>query len=317
MSEANPLWGAPRIHGELRKLGIDVGQASVAKYMVRRRQPRSQTWRTFLKNHMGQLMAADCFVVPTATCRLLFVLVILAHDRRRVVHVAVTAHSTAPWTTQQLREAFPWDEAPRFLLRDRDHAFDGLSGAAKTMGIHDALTAPRSPWQNAYVERFIGSVRRECLDHIIVLSAAGLRRVLKGYVEHYMASRTHLALEKDAPVSRPVAPPTAGRVVPIPVVSISIIATTVAPRSLAAPGYRQLRRPSGQPGKRRLHNDDGQASGLLRSSPAANITPDPPAILNHGCERSCARFTHEGRDGVFSRHGWQEMPQVAAAAVAA
>jgi putative transposase len=219
MSEANPLWGAPRIHGELRKLGIDVGQASVAKYMVRRRQPPSQTWRTFLKNHMGQLMAADFFVVPTATCRLLFVLVILAHDRRRVVHVGVTAHPTAPWTTQQLREAFPWDEAPRFLLRDRDHAFDGLSGAAKTTGSHDVLTAPRSPWQNAYVERFIGSVRRECLDHIIVLSAAGLRRVLKGYVEYDMASRTHLALEKDAPVSRPVAPPTAGRVVAIPVVS--------------------------------------------------------------------------------------------------
>ena len=131
MSEANPRWGAPRIHGELLKLGVDIGQASVGKYMVRHRRPPSQSWRTFLANHMGQLMAADFFVVPTATCRLLFVLIILAHDRRRVVHVAVTAHPTATWTAQQLREAFPWDTAPRFLLHDRDHAFDGWAHTAK------------------------------------------------------------------------------------------------------------------------------------------------------------------------------------------
>jgi putative transposase len=214
MSEANPLWGAPRIHGERLKLGIAVGQASVAKYMVRRRQPPSQTWRSFLRNHMGQMMAADFFVVPTATCRLLFVLIILAHDRRRIVHVAVTAHPTATWTAQQLREAFPWDQAPRFLLHDRDHAFDGVTAAA--IGMHDILTAPRSPWQNAYVERFIGSVRRECLDHVIILNAAGLRRVLNTYVEYDTGARTHLAREKDAPLPRPVALPTAGRVVAIP-----------------------------------------------------------------------------------------------------
>lgn len=214
MSEANPLWGAPRIHGELLKLGIDVGQASVAKYMVRRRQPPSQTWRSFLRNHRGQITAVDFFVVPTAACRLLFVVIMLAHDRRRVVHVAVTAHPTATWTAQQLREAFPWDTAPRFLLHDRDHAFDGLPATA--MGIHEVRTAPRSPWQNAYVERFIASVRRECLDHVIILHAAGLRRILKAYVEYYTASRTHLALEKDAPLPRPVDPPTAGRVVAIP-----------------------------------------------------------------------------------------------------
>lgn len=152
MSEANPLWGAPRIHGELLKLGIDVRQATVATYMVRRRPPPSQTWRTFLANHMGQMMAADFFVVPTATCRLLFVLVILAHERRRVVHVAVTGHPTAAWTAQQLREAFPWDHAPRYLLRDRDHAFDGWAITAKAMGIEEILAAPRSPWQNAYAE---------------------------------------------------------------------------------------------------------------------------------------------------------------------
>jgi transposase InsO family protein len=214
MSHANPLWGAPRIHGELLKLGIDVSQATVAKYMVRRRQPPSQTWRTFLANHMDQMMAADFFVVPTATCRLLFVRIMLAHDRQRIVHVAVTAHPTATWTTQQLREAFPWNQAPRFLLHDRDHAFDGLTTAA--MELHEVLTAPRSPWQNAYVERFIGSVRRECLDHVIIVNAAGLRRVLNAYVAYYMAARTHLALEKDAPLPRPVARPTAGRVVAIP-----------------------------------------------------------------------------------------------------
>ena len=198
------------------KLGIDIGQASVAKYRVRRGRPPSQTWRTFLANHVGQLMAADFFVVPTATCRLLFVLVILAHARRRIVHIAVTDHPTAGWTAQQLRDAFPWDEAPRFLIRDRDHAFDGWDATTKAMGIHEVLTAPRSPWQNAYAERFIGSVRRECLDHVIVLSAAGLRRVLTSYVEYYTTSRTHLALDKDTPSPRPVAPPAAGRVVAIP-----------------------------------------------------------------------------------------------------
>jgi len=216
MSAANPLWGAPRIHGERVKLGIDISQASVAKYMVRHRRPPSQTWRTFLANHVGQLMAADFFVVPTATCRLLFVLVILSHERRRVVHVAVTTHPTAMWTAQQLREAFPWDDAPRYLVRDRDHAFDGWSVTATAMGIQEVLTAPRSPWQNAYIERFIGSVRRECLEHVIVLSAAGLRRVVNAYVEYYTASRTHLALEKDTPVPRPIAPRAAGPVVAIP-----------------------------------------------------------------------------------------------------
>ena len=137
---------------------------------------------------------------------------LLAHDRRRIVHVAVTEHPTAAWTVQQFRNAFPWDELPRYLLRDRDHAFDHV----KTIGIQEVLTAPGSPWQNAYVERFIGSVRRECLDHVIVLTAAGLRRVLNEYVAYYSRTRTHLGLNKDAPVPRPVAPPTAGRVIAIP-----------------------------------------------------------------------------------------------------
>jgi transposase InsO family protein len=219
MSDTNPLWGAPRIHGELLKLGIDVIQASVAKYMVRRRRPPSQSWRTFLANHVDQIVAADFFVVPTATGRLLFVLVMLAHHRRRVAHVAVTAHPTAAWTAQQLREAFPWDDAPRYLIRDRDLAFAGLSATSQTMAINEVLTAPRSPWQNTYVERFIGSVRRECLDHLIVLNERGLRHMLKAYVAYYDRTRTHLSLDKDAPTSRAVSPPTTGRIIAIPQVN--------------------------------------------------------------------------------------------------
>lgn len=216
MAQANPRWGAPRIHGELLKLGIDVSQATVAKYMGRRRPPPSQTWRTFLRNHISQIVAADFFVVPTATSRLLFVLVLLAHDRRRIRHVAVTAHPTAAWTAQQLREAFPWDEAPRYLLHDRDHAFDRLVATATAMGIEEVLTAPRAPWQNAFVERFIGSARRECFDHLIVLNEAGLQRLMTLYCSYYERSRTHLSLDKDTPIPRPVTSPEDGAVVAIP-----------------------------------------------------------------------------------------------------
>ena len=216
MSDANPRWAAPRIHGELLKLGIDVCQATVAKYMARRRRPPSQTWRTFLANHVGQIVASDFLVVPTVTGRLLFVLVILAHERRRVVRVAVTAHPTAAWTAHQLREAFPWDTAPRYVIHDRNHAFDGWADTAQAMGIDDILTAPRSPWQNAYVERFIGSVRRECLDHVIVFHATGLQRLMHLYRDYYEQSRTHLSLDKDAPMPRAIAPPSEGRIVAIP-----------------------------------------------------------------------------------------------------
>lgn len=235
MSRANPLWGAPRIHGELVKLGIDVSQTTVAKYLLRPRRPPSQSWRTFLTNHIHQIMAADFFVVPTATGRLLFVLVMLAHHRRRVVHVAVTAHPTAAWTAQQLREAFPWDDAPRYLIRDRDLAFAAVRATAEAMAITEVLTAPRSPWQNAYIERFIGSVRRECLDHVIVFTAAGLHRLLKQYVEYYEHSRTHLALHKDAPISRPVSPSAAGRIIANPQVGGLHHRTNVPPRSRLPP----------------------------------------------------------------------------------
>ena len=213
LSSANPLWGAPRIHGELQKLGVSVSQSTVAKYMRRHRTSPSQSWRTFLTNHAGQVMATDFFVVPTVTFRLLFVLIVLAHDRRRIVHVAVTGHPTAAWTAQQLRNAFPEDQAPAYLLHDRDGAFAEVATTITHMDIEAIRTAPRSPWQNAYVERVIGSFRRECLDHVIVLNKAGLRRVLAAYVAYYMRSRTHLALAKDSPTARPVQSPSAGRVV--------------------------------------------------------------------------------------------------------
>ena len=216
MAQANPRWGAPRIHGELLKLGIDVCQATVAKYMVRPRQPPSQTWRTFLRNHIGQIVAADFFVVPTVTYRVVFVLVLLAHDRRRIRHVAVTAHPTAVWTAQQLREAFPWNEAPRYLIHDRDHVFDRVGASAKAMGIDEVLTAPHAPWQNAFVERFIGSARRECFDHVIVLNEAGVRKLLVLYCSYHERSRTHLALDKDTPIPRSVTPPGDGDIVAIP-----------------------------------------------------------------------------------------------------
>jgi putative transposase len=215
MALENPLWGAPRIHGELLKLGMQVSQATVVKYLARTATPPSQPWRAFLANHVQQIVAADFFVVPTATCRLLFVLVMLAHERRRIVHAAVTSHPTAAWTAQQFREAFPWDQAPRYLIHDRDLAFQAVMATATAMGIEDIRTAPRSPWQNAYVERFIGSVRRECLDHVIVLNTAGLRTILKSYIAYYTDSRTHLSLGKDSPQSRPVSPPV-GRVTAIP-----------------------------------------------------------------------------------------------------
>jgi putative transposase len=170
ISAANPGWGAPRIHGELGKLGINVSETTVAKYMVRHRHPPSQTWRTFLANHVKELVSADFFVVPTATFRLLFVFVILSHDRRRLVHFAVTSHPTAEWTAQQLLQAFPWDTAPRYLLRDRDSVYgEAFRETVLGLGIKEVLCAPRSPWQNAYAERLIGSIRRECLDRVIVL----------------------------------------------------------------------------------------------------------------------------------------------------
>jgi putative transposase len=217
MSRANPLWGAPRMHGELLKLGIAVAQSTVAKYLRRRRKPPSQTWRTFLTNHIEQTASIDFFTVPTATFRVLFVFVVLSHARRRVVHFGVTEHPTEEWTVQQIREAFPWDQTLRYLLRDRDAIYGrDFTAITKGMGMEDVLTAPRAPWQNPYIERLVGSIRRECLDHVIVWNQRSLRRTLQRYFAYYQGCRTHLSLEKDSPVSRSVAPPAHGHVVEIP-----------------------------------------------------------------------------------------------------
>ena len=217
MCHANPTWGAPRIHGELLRLGIAIAEATVGHYMVRRRPPPSQTWRTFLTNHIGQLVSVDFFVVPTLTFRVLFVFVVLAHDRRQILHVNVTGYPTAAWTAQQIRNAFPWDTAPRFLLRDRDRTYGhNFRACLEAMEIDEVLTAPQSPWQNPYVERLIGSMRRECVDHVIVLNERSLHRILRSYIDYYHLWRTHLSLGKDAPVSRRVEPAAPGEVIAMP-----------------------------------------------------------------------------------------------------
>ena len=215
---SQPLWGAPRIHGELRKLGIAVAQSTVARYLPRPGKPPSPTWRTFLTNHLAETAAIDFFTVPTATFRILFVFVVLSHNRRRVLHFGVTEQPTQEWTIQQMREAFPWNQAPQYVLRDRD-AIYGSEFAATTrdMGMEEVLSAPRSPWQNPYVERLVGSIRRECLDHVIVWNRRSLHRILQSYFAYYQSARTHLSLAKDAPEPRAVESPEQGRrVVAIP-----------------------------------------------------------------------------------------------------
>jgi len=215
MSNSNVLWGAPRLHGELLKLGIEVSQATVAKYMVKRPKPPSQTWRTFLENHVKQLVYF--IVVPTVSFRIRYVFLVLAHERRRVVHFNVTEHPTGEWTAEQLVQAFPWDTAPRYLLWDRDRIYgEAFRIQAANMEIGEVLTAPRSPWQTPYVERLIGSLRRECLDHVIVLNESWLRRHVACYLDYDHGSRSHLSLGKDSPGGRAVEPPELGRIVAVP-----------------------------------------------------------------------------------------------------
>ena len=205
MSIENPLWGAPRIHGELLKLGFQVSQSSVAKYMVKRRGPPSQGWRAFLANHAPHIAAMDLFVVPTIGFDLLYAFVVVRLDRRDLIWISVTRHPTAEWIARQVTEAFPWNEAPRYLIRDRDRIFGAVvTRRLRTMGIRDKPIAPASPWQNGFAERLIGSIRRECVDHIIVLGEAHLRRILRSYARYYNEIRTHRSLNKDAPVSRAI-----------------------------------------------------------------------------------------------------------------
>ena len=197
MCKENPLWGAPRIHGELIKLGFDIAQSTVSKYMLRRRGPPSQGWKTFLRNHADGIASVDFLIVPTLAFERLFVFVILGLGRRRLLWIAVTTNPTAEWLARQITEAFPWDTVPGFLIRDNDRAYgEAFTRRLRAMGIRDRPIAPRSPWQNGYVERSIGSIRRECLDHVIIWGEAHLRHVLKAYTAYYNATRTHLGIER-------------------------------------------------------------------------------------------------------------------------
>jgi transposase InsO family protein len=204
MSMENLLWGAPRIHGELLKLGFNVAQSSVAKHMVERRGLPSQGWKTFLRNHAPDIAAMDLFVIPTIGFRLLYGFVIVRLHRRDLVWINVTANPTAEWVARQVTEAFPWDGAPRYMIRHRDRIYGAIvTRRLRAMGIRDKPIAPASPWQNGFAERIIGSIRRECLDHVIVSGEANLRRILKSYADYYNSVRTHRSLHKDAPISRP------------------------------------------------------------------------------------------------------------------
>jgi len=216
MSTANPRWGSPRIAGELAKLGIHLAKSTVERYMVRPKRPPSPTWRAFLNNHMGDLVSVDFFVVPTVTLRVLFVFIVLAHARRRIVHFNVTEHPTAQWAAQQVSEAFPWATAPRYMIRDRDRAYGpAFRVRLECMGIEEVLTSPWSPWQNPYAERVIGSIHRECLENVIVLGERHLRRLLDDYVAHYHRWRRHRSLDMDCPEPRPAQGPEHGDVVEI------------------------------------------------------------------------------------------------------
>ena len=217
MATANPLWGTPRIHGELLTLGVQVSERTVSRLLEPHTRPSPQTWKTFLSNHLASAASIDFFTVPTLTGRVLFVMIVLSHVRRRIVHFNITEHPTAEWTAQQVIDAFPDDTAPRWLHRDRDSAYgETFRRRVASMGIAEVVSAPASPWQNPYAERVIGSIRRECLDHVIVLNQAHLRRVLTIYSRYYHRSRTHLGLEKDAPDPRPISATSTRPIIVIP-----------------------------------------------------------------------------------------------------
>ena len=208
MSQENPLWGAPRIHGELLKLGFAVAQSTVARYMARRcYDPPGQSWATFVRNHAPQIAAMDLFVVPTIGFNLLYAFIIVRLARRELVWVNVTAHPTAEWVARQITEAFPWNEAPRYLIRDRDAIYGiVVKRRLRSMGIRDKPISARAPWQNCFAERLIGSILRECVDHFIIFGEQHLRQILRSYARYYNEARTHRSLNKDAPVSRPIQP---------------------------------------------------------------------------------------------------------------
>ena len=220
MSAANVTWGSPRLKSELHMIGIEVAKSTIERYMVQRPKPASPTWRAFLANHVPSLVSIDFFVVPTVRNHILYVFVVLAHLRRRIVHFGITENPTAEWTSRQLLAAFPWDTAPRYLIRDRDSIYgDRFRRRVAGMNINEILIAPRSPWQSPYVERLIGSVRRECLDHVVVLGERHLRRVLTSYLAYYHGARCHMGLDGDAPDHREPQPPEMGKVIELPEVN--------------------------------------------------------------------------------------------------
>ena len=219
MAEMNVGWGAPRIHGELLKLGIEVCEITVSRYMPKRPPPAvlRQRWATFMRNHLHETLAIDFAVVPTATFGILYVFFVLSLERRRVLHFNVTQHPTAGWTAQQVVEACPFDLPGRFLIRDNDKIY-GTEFRARIdgLGLDQIRTAFRSPWQNGFAERWIASLRKDCLDHLIAINESQLRRVIRSYVDYYHADRTHLGLKKDAPEGRPIESREMGEVVSIP-----------------------------------------------------------------------------------------------------
>jgi putative transposase len=217
MSRENPLWGTPRLQAELRLLGFEVAERTVAKYRVRSKKPPSQTWKSFLRNHVGQIGAVDFFTVHTMSFHILYCFIIMLHDQRKVAHFNVTAHPTVVWTAQQMIEAFPEDKAPRYPLRDRDQIYgEEFSLRVAGMQIEEVISAPRSPFQNPYVERMIGSIRRECLDHLIIINEDHLRRILGECFDYYHNSRPHQSLERNSPVPRKIEPQAMGKVIAIP-----------------------------------------------------------------------------------------------------
>jgi len=215
MAAANPLWRAPRIHGELKMLGIPISERTVSRMLRRLRRPPSQTWKTFLHNHLGQMVSIDFFTVPTITMKVLFVFIVLEHRRRQVLHFNVTEHPTAAWTSQQIVEAFAERNAPRYIIRDRDGVYGNeVRLRISSLDMEEVLTAPQSPWQNPYVERLIGSIRRDCLNHFVIFNARHLKRTLTSYFVYYHGSRTHLGLDKQCPIPRPVS--SIGKIIKIP-----------------------------------------------------------------------------------------------------
>jgi transposase InsO family protein len=217
MSKENPKWGASRIHGELLMLGFEVAQSTVSKYLVQNGSP-SQSWKTFFRNHAQAIAAIDLFVVPTLSFERLFAFLVLGHGRRQLLWFEVTRHPTAKWLARQITEAFPWASAPAYLVRDNDRAYGhAFRSRVRAMGIRDRPISPRSPWQNPYMERLIGTVRRECRDRMLIFGEAHLRQTLSSYAAYYNKVRTHLALDKDAPLGRAVQ--RSGAIVAIPILS--------------------------------------------------------------------------------------------------